>query len=231
MHTAPVLSLDEVTASGPDYDVGLWNVSFELDAGELALVLLPDEHRRLPLADVVQGLVAPEHGAVRFAGVDWRAMPARRAAQRRSVIGRVFGEQGWLSSMSADENILFAQMHHTRRRRRELEDEACTLAQDFGLLGLPRSMPGRMLPPDLQRAALARAFLGERELLILERPASNVFPDVMPALVSKIRAARRGGAAVLWMTSRLEVWTDPALRPDFRFRVVGSRILRAEEDA
>ncbi|MDH3591750.1 MAG: hypothetical protein OER88_07725 [Planctomycetota bacterium] len=230
VEAAPVLALDEVAVRGPDYDIGLWNVSLELHAGELALVLLDDAHRRFPLADVAQGLVAPEHGVVRFAGVDWCAMRPRRAAQRRAAIGRVFGEEAWLPSMATDENILVAQLHHTRRRLRDLEDEACELAQDFGLPGLPRSMPGRMLPPDLQRAALARAFLGECELLVLERPTKDIFPDVMPALVSKIRAARRAGAAVLWMTSRLAVWNDRALRPDRRFRVAGSRILPVEEE-
>ena len=86
-----------------------------------------------------------------------------------------------------------------------------------------------MHPADLRRAACVRAFLGRPELLVLERPTAGVYPAIMPALMSAVRAARSRGAAVLWTTESWDVWNDPGIRPTLRLRMTGSQMSAVEE--
>ena len=234
-----ILELTGVTVeSDTTYDSPLWNVSLRLGAGELALVRLERGVIRLPLADAAEGLAEHYDGTARFLGREWRAVPAGEGAALRGRIGRVFdavgaGGAGWVSHLDVDENVMLAQRHHTRRSSSEIEAEAAKLARMFGLPGLPRGRPAQTRATDLQRAACVRAFLGAPDLILLERPAQGVYPEIMPPLINAVRSARSRGAAVVWLTDTPAVWSDRGIRPTWRCVMSGSQmlVLPAEEAA
>ena len=229
MHGGPmgdaVLEFQQVAVEGGHlYESAIWQVSFRLARTHLALVHLEESHLRIPVADAAHGLVDPVQGSVLFLGKDWSAYSHSEKLAARAKIGRVFDEPGWISTLDMDENITLAQSHHTRRPEAEIRDEASVLARQFSLPGLPQGKPCSMRPPDLRRAACVRALLGKPELLILERPTAGVYPAIMPALMTGVRAARLRGAAVLWMTDDWNVWNDPGIKPTIRCKMTGSQM-------
>lgn len=223
--TDNVLEFQQVTVEGGHaYDTAIWQVSLRLQRGALALVRLEPGQLRTPLADAAQGLAEALHGSVHFLGESWSALsPAARLAAR-AKIGRVFEEPAWISELDMDENITLAQEHHSRRPLAQIREDASELAQRFSLPGLPLGKPSRMRAPDLRRAALVRALLGTPALLILERPTSGVYPEIMPALMASVGAARARGAAVLWTTDNPEEWNDDGIRPTIRCAMTGSQL-------
>lgn len=220
-----VLEFDEVTVDGGHgYDTAIWQVNLRLRRGELALVRLEASHLRTPLADAAQGLVDTLQGSVRFFGTPWPSMSSAARLAARAKIGRVFEEPAWISELDMDENITLAQEHHSRRPLAAVRENAAELARRFSLPGLPLGRPALMLAPDLRRAACVRALLGTPELLILERPACGVYPEIMPALMASVGAARARGAAVLWTTDNPEEWNDAGIRPTVRCTMTGSQL-------
>ncbi len=225
-----VLSFDHVTVEPRGrYDLPIWDMSFSLAAGELLLMLLEEEHVRLPLVDAAIGRVEYDSGFIRFAGDDWRDMSPRAATAARGRVGRVFEGTGWITNLDIGSNILLAQRHHSRRPTPAIMDEAADLARTFDLPGLPTGPIGGARGQDLRRAACVRAFLGEPRLVILERPTEGMFAELMPPLVNTVAAARRAGAAVLWTTTSPQVFDSRALRPSLRYRMFGSRARLIEE--
>lgn len=220
-----VLEFQQVAAEGGHlYDCAIWQVSLFLRRAELALVHLEEGHLRIPLADAAQGLVEPVQGSVCFLGESWSSVAHDAKLAARAKIGRVFDEPGWISELDIDENITLSQRHHTRRTESAIRDEASELARLFSLPGLPQSRPSSVRAPDLRRAACVRAFMGEPELLILERPTACVYPAIMPALMASVRKARSRGAAILWTTDNWDVWNDPGIKPTTRCRMTGSQM-------
>ncbi|MDH5535486.1 MAG: organic solvent ABC transporter ATP-binding protein [Betaproteobacteria bacterium] len=220
-----VLDFRQVTVEGGHpYDTAIWQISFRLGRSELMLLRLEAGHLCLPLADVAQGMVEPIEGSVSFLGERWSALSDEARLAARARIGRVFDEPGWISDLDMDENITLSQRHHTRRTEAAIRDEASELARRFSLPGLPQGKPSDMRAPDLRRAACVRAFLGQPELLILERPTAGVYPEIMPALMASVRAARSRGAAVLWTTDDWEVWNDAGIKPTSRCAMTGSQM-------
>ena len=223
--TDTVLEFQQVTVEGGHlYDTAIWQVSFRLLRSELMLVRLEAGHLSIQLADVAQGLVEPIQGSVSFLGKRWSALSEDARLAARARIGRVFDEPGWISELDMDDNITLLQRHHTRRPESAIRDEASELARHFSLPGLPQCKPSDMRAPDLRRAACVRAFLGQPELLILERPTAGVYPDIMPALMASVQAARSRGATVLWTTDDWEVWNDPGIKPTIRGAMTGSQM-------
>jgi predicted ABC-type transport system involved in lysophospholipase L1 biosynthesis ATPase subunit len=193
-----ILKLSGVTIeSSTEFEFGLNNVSCELKPGELWLVRIEREDERLPLADAAEGLAIPTRGSVTFLGEDWRSMSTDHAAARRGKIGRLFEDEGWISGLDLDENIMLAQRHHTRRSEEAILDEAVKFARLFGLRGLPprpahqRAAPGfaqgrvhSCLPwptgPDYSRTARARRLCGPhcpaRQCRAVRAPTRRRYP-------------------------------------------------------
>lgn len=220
-----ILEFEQVAIEGGHpYDTAIWGVTFQLAAGQLMIVRLERGHMRIPLADAAQGLAEPIQGVVRFLGRDWRERRQAELIAARSQIGRVFDEPGWLTELDMDDNITLAPRHHTKRSEAAIRDEASELARHFSLPGLPQGRSSQVRLPDLRRAACVRAFIGEPALLILENPTAGVYPEIMPALMARIKAVRARGAAVLWTTTEWEVWNDPGIRPTFRATMSGSQM-------
>jgi phospholipid/cholesterol/gamma-HCH transport system ATP-binding protein len=227
----PILKFNEVTiASSPRYDTGLWNSSFELKQGDLLLVRMERENERLPLADASEGLVSPGRGSVLFVGEDWQSMSTDHAAAQRGKIGRLFDDEGWISDLDIDQNIMLSQRHHTKRSEQDIVEEALKLARVFGLPGLPRGRPGTMRRWDLRKAACIRAFLGQPPFIILEHAVHGVYTDLVAPLANAVQSARKRGAAVLWTITDPKFWNHAGIRATTRARMFGSE-LRAVEAA
>jgi phospholipid/cholesterol/gamma-HCH transport system ATP-binding protein len=232
MNASPsILKFGNVTVPpGPHYETDLWNISFELNSGELLLVRIERENERLPLADAAEGLVPATQGSVRFRGEDWQGMSADHAAAQRGNIGRLFEDEGWISDVDVDQNILLAQRHHTQRSEGEILEEALRFARMFGLPGLPRGRPGKMRRWDLRKAACIRAFLGQPALIIIEQPARGVYADFMAPLVNAVQSARTRGAAVLWTVTDPRIWNYPGIRATTRAKMFGSELRALERN-
>jgi ABC-type ATPase involved in cell division len=225
-----ILRFHNVTiAADREDESGISSLNLSLASGDLTIVLWEKEEFRIPLADVTEGLVAPVRGTVTFLGEDWQTMAADRVAAQRGKIGRVFEGESWLSDLDVDQNITLAQRHHTRRPVKEIQRQATQLCQVFGLAGLPGGRPSNARWQDLQKAACVRAFLGAPILILLENPTVGVYADVIAPLIKTVREARERGAAVLWTTNELQVWSHPALCATARCRMTGSQMQVMEE--
>jgi phospholipid/cholesterol/gamma-HCH transport system ATP-binding protein len=221
----PILNVAQLTVrSNPQYETGLSNASFTLTSGDLLMVRVERENERLPLADAAQGLLEADRGTVSFLGDDWQELGVDQAAAQRGKIGRLFDDEGWISDLDVDENILLAQLHHTSRSEVEIMEEALTLARVFGLPGLPRGRPDKVRRWDLRKAACIRAFLGKPQLIIIEQPVRGVYADFVAPLLNAVQSARRRAAAVLWITTDPQTWKSASIHATIQARMRGSEL-------
>ncbi|MCE9613069.1 MAG: organic solvent ABC transporter ATP-binding protein [Lentisphaerae bacterium] len=220
-----MLQFQNVRCAASDaYDGGLDGVDVALDAGDLLLLRVPAGHHRTPLPDLAQGLVNPEEGSVTFSGHDWRGLSPGRAAALRGRIGRVFDAGGWLSNLDVDENITLSQRYHTTRAEADIQDEARRLAREFGLADLPTGRPHAVDRSTLRCAQWVRAFLGQPALLVCDHAAHELEAPWTAALLAQLRAARAGGAAVIWLTSNAADARHPGLNPTLIFELKETRM-------
>lgn len=225
MMSTPTLEFDDVTFSASHvYDSSVSEITFVLESGDLAIVLLEKERVCLPLADLAVGIVEPDGGRVKLRGSDWLAMTSEVAAENRGHIGHVFEGNPWMDDIEVSQNIMLGQLHHTHRPIAEITHQAAELSRIFGLPGLPLDLPSTFRGKDLARAACVRAFMGKPDLLILERPTAGIYPELLPSLLNMLIAARNRGAAVLWLTDNTKVWDNPGIRATLRGRMHGARM-------
>ncbi len=156
-------------------------VSFTAPHGAFVALLGPSGSGKTTLLRILGGLEFPDSGNVRFADLDWLAVPAR---SRRA--GFVFQHYALFRHMTVAKNIAFGlsvRPRHERPSREEIVrrvDELLSLVQ---LEGMQKRYPSQLSGGQRQRVALARALAIEPRMLLLDEPFG--------ALDAKVRAELR----------------------------------------
>lgn len=220
-----ILTFQNVGCEAPaGREHGLTDATFALAEGDLMLLRVRAGQEPTPVADLAQGVWPPVAGVVTFLGEDWQALGPDRAAAQRSRIGRVYAAGSWLSNLDVDENITLAQRYHTDRTEAAILEEARALAESFGLGELPSARPHAVPRDALRRAQWVRAFLGGPRLLLFDPVIRDEDAQGVDLLLAKVAEARKGGAAVVWVTADAADWTDARLNPTLKFELKGPKM-------
>lgn len=140
--------------------VALSDVTFSAEPGEFICLVGPSGCGKSTLLQILAGLLEPTSGRVVFGngGQDLRPSSAL-----------VFQEHGVFPWMTVRDNVAFGlEMHGVPRAERELK--ANELLRDVGLEGFGSSYPHELSVGMRQRVGIARAFIRDVQLLLMDEP-------------------------------------------------------------
>ena len=149
------------------FDTGLQaisNVDIEVRRGELVVIVGPSGCGKTTILNIIAGLIDRQEGRVEISG-----QPPE--AGRRDV-AYMFAQDALLPWRTVMDNVLFGVEVHSGRRA---IDEAMTarakqLIRNIGLAGFENFHPRQLSHGMRQRAALARPFMMDSPLLLMDEP-------------------------------------------------------------
>jgi ABC-2 type transport system ATP-binding protein len=195
----PALELTGIVKSwNPDAPPVLPGVDLAVEAGTAVSISGPNGAGKTTLLRVAAGLIAPDGGAVRLAGLD----PERQRTDFQRRIGFLAaGNTGLYARLKAEHHLdLWARLALLpNRERRAAIDRA--LAQ-FELQPLCGRRVDRLSMGQRQRLRLALAFLHDPSVVLLDEPATSLDEGgigLLQAALDEVRA--RGGGAVVCLPS------------------------------
>ena len=196
----------------------LRGITFEARQGACVALLGRNGAGKTTLLRILAGLSKPSKGAVRVLGRDCLSAEVRRTT---GMLGHGIGIY---DELTAAENLeLFARLYGVRGPR----DAARRWLARTGLNRVANS-PAREFSRGMrQRLAVARAFLHEPEVLLLDEPFTALDDRAIALLQQLLREALAGGAAVVMSTHQLrealEMATNVALLVRGRLAFAGPR--------
>ncbi|AQA12843.1 thiol reductant ABC exporter subunit CydD [Streptomyces malaysiensis] len=208
------LALDGLVVRHPGRaEPSLARTSFEIRAGETVAVVGPSGAGKTTLLNAVLGFAAPHEGRVLIGGRDLASLDPE--SWRRQIAW--VPQRPYLFAGTIAENVRLA--------RPDADDEAVrTALRDADALGFVSVLPdgietrlGEMgaglSAGQRQRIALARAFLADRPVLLLDEPTANLDGETEASVVEAVRRLAEGRTVLL-------VVHRPALLP------LADRVLR-----
>ena len=146
------------------------DVGFSVGAGEVLAVLGPNGAGKSTVLRVLAGLLRPDGGRVAVGHETWNSGNQHLPAHRRSL-GMVFQDHLLFPHLSVTENVAFG-LRSRGAKRASARAAAAPWLDRVGLAGLGDRRPGELSGGQAQRAALARALVGEPRVLLLDEPLS-----------------------------------------------------------
>lgn len=210
----PVVLLDRVSrvyGSGELSVPALRQVSLSVRATELVAIMGPSGSGKSTLLNLAGGLDVASSGSVVINGADTARLSRRALAElRRRSVGLVFQDFNLVPALTAAENVaLPLELDGSPvKRARKLALEA--LEQ----VGVPAEaadrFPEQLSGGQRQRTAIARALIGDRQVILADEPAGALDTEGGDAVLSVIRDRCDAGAAGILVThdARHAAWAD-----------------------
>jgi sodium transport system ATP-binding protein len=170
-------------------------VSLHADAGEVVGLLGPNGAGKTTTLRMLAGILTPDRGTVRVAGVDIHQAPL----EAKGRLGFLSGDTQLYQRLSTREVLrYFGRLCGMDAAR--IEARIRRLVGDLEMADFADRPCGTLSNGQKQRANIARAFLHEPDLLILDEP--TVALDVVSGqfIVESIRRQRAAGRAVVFST-------------------------------
>jgi len=192
------------TYRGPNGVQAVRGASLSLAPKDFVALMGPSGSGKTTFLGVLSGLDAPDAGEVR-----WKDRPIlelsfdEQIALRRGGMGFVFQSFGLLPTLSAIENVELP----LRVSGTDLKDSKARAEMWLARLGLGDRMHNRtfeLSAGQQQRVAVARALIGEPEVVLADEPIAEVDTENADLILEALWEVIRRGGAVLAATHNPE---------------------------
>lgn len=197
----------EVTKVFPNGYIGLENVSFTVEPGELVYITGESGAGKTTLMRLLIREFEPTAGDIYLGEQNIREMPRKTVPYHRRRIGVVFQDYQLIPDRTIFENsalileIMGTSLKQIRQRVADVLD--LVGLSDKGLL-----FPVQLSGGELQRAAIARSLVTAPEVLFADEPTGNLDTQTAHGIMSLLKKIQDFGTTVLVATHDHDLITE-----------------------
>ena len=206
----------EFKGVGKTYQMGevsihaLHDASFEVEKGELVVIVGPSGAGKTTLLNILGGMDTLTKGAVTLDGREISGLNKRQlTAYRRNEVGFVFQFYNLIGNLTALENVELANQISTDPL------DAVEILREVGLEARMGNFPSQLSGGEQQRVAIARALAKNPKLLLCDEPTGALDYQTGKAILKLLQdTGRKTGMTVIIIThnSALTAMADRVIR-------------------
>ena len=170
------------------------NVGFAVREGEILGIIGPNGAGKTTLFNLLNGIIRPDAGSVRFEGEDIFGQPANAICRRG--IGRTFQVVRPFPRLTVLENVVVGAFVASAT-----DDEAYAKAHKalarVGMQGDAHLVAGGLTTKQLRLLELARALAGEPKLLLLDETLAGLGSDAVEDMLAVMRRIASAGTTIV----------------------------------
>jgi ABC-2 type transport system ATP-binding protein len=172
-------------------------ISFTVAKGEIVGLLGPNGAGKTTTINMVLGVLEPTGGTIEIAGDN--LAEERERALRKTNFAAMYAQL--MGNLSVRENLrFFSLLYDVRDFERKIEE----VIQQFDLSKFEQVPVGALSSGEQTRAGLAKAFVTEPELLLLDEPTASLDPSIARTIRARIKEyATDGRGGVLWTSHNM----------------------------
>ena len=180
----------------PGGQEALQDVSFSLEAGELAFLTGRSGAGKSTLLKLIPAIERPSAGSVVVNGQNVASLKRAAIPYLRRNIGLVFQDQKLLYDRSVFDNVMLP-LAFSAQAPKEAARRARAALDKVGLLGREKANPIQLSGGEQQRVAIARAVVNRPAILVADEPTANLDAESAQRILEIFVAFNQVGVTVL----------------------------------
>lgn len=183
----------------------LKHVTFTVQQGEYIAIMGPSGSGKTTLMNIIGCLDVPTSGTFLLDGEEISGMSENRMAEiRNKTLGFVFQHADLLPELTALDNIALPLLYRGVRKK-ERRARAAEVLEKVGLGDRMEFYPNQMSGGQCQRAAIARAIVGNPKLLLADEPTGALDSQSGKNIMQLFRQLNQEGITIITITHAAEV--------------------------
>lgn len=199
-----MISFSQVCKRYPNGFEALRNVSFTLEAGEMALINGHSGAGKSTLLRLIAAIERPTTGSIIVNGQNVGTLKGGAIPFLRRNLGLVFQDQKILFDRNVFQNVLLPLQISGFSRRAAIGRVRAALDK-VGLLNREKAQPITLSGGEQQRLCIARAIVNRPSILIADEPTSNLDADYARDIMDMFKSFNQVGVTVLIATHDIEL--------------------------
>lgn len=182
----------------------LKNVSFSLEAGEMAFLTGHSGAGKSTVLKLISLMERPTTGRVLINGHDLKRIKRKQIAYARRDIGMIFQDHRLLMDRTVFDNValpLLIEGYSMSEARKRVQ----AALEKVGLGDKVRHYPMMLSGGEQQRVGIARAVVNKPPLLLADEPTGNLDPKLSAEIIKLFEEFNRVGVSVLIATHDLSL--------------------------
>ena len=183
----------------------LKHVTFTVQQGEYIAIMGPSGSGKTTLMNIIGCLDVPTSGTFLLDGEEISGMSENRMAEiRNKTLGFVFQHADLLPELTALDNVALPLLYRGVRKK-ERRARAAEVLEKVGLGDRMEFYPNQMSGGQCQRAAIARAIVGNPKLLLADKPTGALDSQSGKNIMQLFRQLNQEGITIITITHAAEV--------------------------
>lgn len=199
-----MISFSQVYKRYPNGFEALMNVSFTLEAGEMALITGHSGAGKTTLLRLIAAIERPTSGSIVVNGQNVSALKSGAIPFLRRNLGLVFQDQKILFDRNVFNNVLLP-LQISGFSARAAAGRVRAALDKVGLLRKEKVRPITLSGGEQQRLCIARAIVNRPSILIADEPTANLDADYARDIMDMFRSFHQVGVTVLIATHDAEL--------------------------
>lgn len=183
----------------------LKHVTFSVEEGDYIAIMGPSGSGKTTLMNVIGCLDTPTSGTYILNGEELSGLSENRMAEiRNRTVGFVFQHADLLPELNALDNVALPLLYRGMRKK-ERRERAASMLEKVGLGDRMEFLPNQLSGGQCQRAAIARAMVGDPKLLLADEPTGALDSQSGIRVMELFRQLNNEGITIIMITHAMEV--------------------------
>ncbi len=179
----------------------LFNVSLEIQPGEIVLMTGPSGSGKTTLLTLMGGLRSPQEGSLKILGEELAGASTNQLVEVRRNIGYIFQAHNLLKCLTARQNVQMSLELHPEFSSQEAAAKSAAMLEAVGLGERVNYYPDSLSGGQKQRVAIARALVSHPKLVLADEPTAALDSKSGRDVVELMqRLAKEQGCTILMVT-------------------------------
>jgi cell division transport system ATP-binding protein len=194
-----MIEFENVSKRYPDGHEALSQVSFVLDAGEMAFLTGHSGAGKSTLLKLIMLMERPSGGQLRVNGKNLNRLHKSQIPYYRRRVGVVFQNHQLLFDRTVFDNVALP-LQVSGAQHRDIERRVRAALDKVGLLSKEKLNPVQLSGGEQQRIGIARAVVHTPRILLADEPTGNLDPELSAEIMTLFEDFRNVGVCVLVAT-------------------------------